>query len=218
MSSIFVIEDEMAINKMICLNLNSAGYRATPAYDGREALEAIMNGGHFDLALVDVMLPGVDGFGLLEPLTDRGIPVIFLTAKSDLDSKLRGLKNGAEDYIVKPFEMPELLARVENVLKRHGTADNVLAIADVVITIDERSAKRSNAPLPLTPIEFDLLVVLARNKNIALSRNKLLADVWGVLFDGETRTVDVHIAQLRRKTGLNIVTVPKTGYRLEDTV
>lgn len=216
MSSIFVIEDEIAINKMICLNLNSAGYQATPAYDGKEALNAIMNGEHFDLALVDVMLPEVDGFSLLKPLTDRGIPVIFLTAKGDIDSKLQGLKNGAEDYIVKPFEMPELLARIENALKRHGTADNVLSVDDIVITLDERSAKKNDAPLTLTPIEFDLLVVLTRHKNIALSRNKLLADVWGVLFDGETRTVDVHIAQLRKKTELNIVTVPKVGYRLEE--
>ncbi|PWM29326.1 MAG: DNA-binding response regulator [Clostridiales bacterium] len=218
MSSIFVIEDEIAINKMICLNLNSSGYQATPSYDGKEALNTIMNGEHFDLALVDVMLPGVDGFSLLKPLTDRGIPVIFLTAKGDLDSKLQGLKNGAEDYIVKPFELPELLARVENVLKRYGTADNVLTADDIVITLNERSAKKKNMPLMLTPIEFDLLVALTRNKNIALSRNKLLADVWGVLFDGETRTVDVHIAQLRKKTGLNIVTVPKVGYRLEETV
>lgn len=142
MSSIFVIEDEIAINKMICLNLNSSGYQATPSYDGKEALNTIMNGEHFDLALVDVMLPGVDGFSLLKPLTDRGIPVIFLTAKGDLDSKLQGLKNGAEDYIVKPFELPELLARVENVLKRYGTADNVLTADDIVITLNERSAKK----------------------------------------------------------------------------
>lgn len=217
MSSIFVIEDEIVINKMICLNLNSAGYVATPAYNGKEALDAIINGKHFDLALVDVMLPEIDGFELFAPLNDRGIPVIYLTAKSDLDSKLQGLKNGAEDYIVKPFLMPELLARIENVLKRHGAADNILTVDDIVLAVNERSARKGDEPLSLTPIEFDLLTILARNKNIALSRNKLLADVWGVLFDGETRTVDVHIAQLRRKTGLNIVTVPKVGYRLEET-
>lgn len=216
MSRIYVIEDEVAISKAICLNLESAGYEVTPAYHGDDVMAALYDGQHFDLALLDVMLPGKNGFDLLRPLTDRGIPVIFLTAKSDVDAKVAGLSDGAEDYITKPFELPELLVRIGKVLERYGTADKVLSVDDLVIDVPERSVKKGGVPIPLTPIEFDLLLVLARNKNIALSRDKLLAYVWGLLFDGETRTVDVHIAQIRKKTGLRIVSVPKVGYRLEE--
>lgn len=215
MSRIFVIEDEIAINRMICMHLGICGYPAVPVYDGREALLRLRGGERFDLALLDVMLPGLDGFQLLPELNARGIPVIFLTAKGDLASKLQGLTGGAEDYIVKPFEMPELLVRMEKVLARTGRADTVLTVADVVIDTKERSVRRGDNPIALTPLEFELLLLLARNRNIALPREKLLSDIWGILFEGETRTVDVHIAQLRKKTGLNIVSVPKIGYRLE---
>lgn len=218
MSKIYVIEDEIAISKAIQLNLEAAGYEVATAYNGDDVMAALFGGQHFDLAILDIMIPGKNGFELLRPLTDRGIPVIFLTAKSDVDSKVTGLSDGAEDYITKPFAMPELLVRVEKVLERHGTADKVLSVDDLTINVPERNVKKSNEVLSLTPIEFDLLLVLARNKNIALSRDKLLAEVWGQLFEGETRTVDVHIAQLRKKTGLQIVAVPKVGYRLEETL
>lgn len=218
MSKIYVIEDEIAISKAIQLNLEAAGYEVATAYNGDDVMAALFDGQHFDLAILDIMIPGKNGFELLRPLTDRGIPVIFLTAKSDVDSKVTGLSDGAEDYITKPFAMPELLVRVEKVLERHGTADKVLSVDDLTINVPERNVKKSNEVLSLTPIEFDLLLVLARNKNIALSRDKLLAEVWGQLFEGETRTVDVHIAQLRKKTGLQIVSVPKVGYRLEETL
>ncbi len=218
MSKIYVIEDEIAISKAIQLNLEAAGYEVVTAYNGDDVMTALFDGQHFDLAILDIMIPGKNGFELLRPLTDRGIPVIFLTAKSDVDSKVTGLSDGAEDYITKPFAMPELLVRVGKVLERHGTADKILSIDDITINVPERNVKKSNEVLSLTPIEFDLLLVLARNKNIALSRDKLLAEVWGQLFEGETRTVDVHIAQLRKKTGLQIVAVPKVGYRLEETL
>lgn len=218
MSKIYVIEDEIAISKAIQLNLEAAGYEVATAYNGDDVMAALFDGQHFDLAILDIMIPGKNGFELLRPLTDRGIPVIFLTAKSDVDSKVTGLSDGAEDYITKPFAMPELLVRVGKVLERHGTADKVLSIDDLTINVPERNVKKNNEALSLTPIEFDLLLVLARNKNIALSRDKLLAEVWGQLFEGETRTVDVHIAQLRKKTGLQIVSVPKVGYRLEETL
>lgn len=216
MSKIFVIEDELAINKMICLNLSVSGYETRSAYDGREALDAIRSGEQFDLALVDVMLPEINGFELLEHLKGRDIPVIFLTAKGDLESKLQGLTGGAEDYIVKPFEMLELIARMENVLKRHGSQQTLFKFGDTIIDTKERSVKRAGEPVSLTPIEFDLLLLLVRNKNVALTRRQMLADVWGILYEGGTRTVDVHIAQLRKKTELNIVSVPKIGYRLEE--
>ena len=218
MSKIYVIEDEIAISKAIRLNLEAAGYEVATAYNGDDVMAALFDGQRFDLAILDIMIPGKNGFELLKPLTDRGIPVIFLTAKSDVDSKVTGLSDGAEDYITKPFAMPELLVRVEKVLERYGRADKVLSIDDLTINVPERNVKKNNEALSLTPIQFDLLLVLARNKNIALSRDKLLAEVWGQLFEGETRTVDVHIAQLRKKTGLQIVSVPKVGYRLEETL
>lgn len=218
MNRIFVIEDELSINKMICMNLSISGYKVVSAYNGCEALEMINKGEHFDLALVDVMLPEVNGFELLQPLMDNHIPVIFLTAKGDLESKLQGLMGGAEDYIVKPFEMLELLVRIDKVLKRYGTAETTLYVGDVEINISGRSIKKGDETLPFTPIEFDLLLLLVKNKNVVLTRDKLLAEVWGINYQGETRTVDVHIAQVRKKTKLNIVSVPKIGYRLEDTV
>lgn len=215
MSSIYVIEDETAIRRALALNLEAAGHRVTEAASGDEAMQALYDGRHFDLALVDVMLPGVSGLELLAPLTQRGIPVIFLTARADAPSRVAGLMNGAEDYIVKPFDMLELLVRVGKVLERHGKADDVLRVGDITVRVPERTVTRGGEPLSLTPIEFDLLLVLMRNRNIALSRERLLADVWGQLFEGETRTVDVHVAQLRKKTGLRIVAIPKIGYRLE---
>ena len=215
MSSIYVIEDETAIRRALALNLEAAGHRVTEAASGDEAMQALYDGRHFDLALVDVMLPGVSGLELLAPLTQRGIPVIVLTARSDAPSRVAGLMNGAEEYIVKPFDMLELLVRVGKVLERHGKADDVLRVGDITVRVPERTVARGGEPLSLTPIEFDLLLVLMRNRNIALSRERLLADVWGQLFEGETRTVDVHIAQLRKKTGLRIVAIPKIGYRLE---
>lgn len=130
---------------------------------------------------------------------------------------MQGLTGGAEDYIVKPFEMPELLVRMEKVLSRLGKADTILKIDNILINTREQTAKCGEETIPLTPIEFNLLLLLVRNKNVAFSREKLLADVWGILYEGGTRTVDVHIAQLRKKTQLKIVSIPKVGYRLEET-
>lgn len=217
MSRIFVIEDEVAINKMICMNLSVSGYIAIPAYDGTEALLALQNGEQFDLALLDVMLPKISGFELLPQFSERGIPVIFLTARGDLESKLQGLTGGAEDYIVKPFEMPELIVRMEKALVRARKADTIIQIDHLSINTKERTVKNGDTNIPLTPIEYDLLLLLVRNRNVALKREKLLSEVWGILYEGGTRTVDVHIAQLRKKTNLNIVSVPKIGYRLEET-
>lgn len=215
MSTILIIEDEIAIHRMLCMNLSVTGYETISAYDGEEALALLQNGAHADLALVDVMLPKIDGFALLEPLKERNIPVIFLTARGDLEAKLTGLQGGAEDYIVKPFEMLELLVRMEKVLERNGRSREQIIIGDVAIDVKERAVRLSGLPLAMTPMEFDLILLLARNKNMALTRERLLSEVWGALYDGGTRTVDVHIAKLRKKTGLNIVSVPKIGYRLE---
>lgn len=215
MSKILVVEDEIAINKMLCLNLGITGHETVPVFDGQQALEWLKSGEKADLALVDVMLPGVDGFALLEPLKKHEIPVIYLTAKGDIESKLKGLTGGAEDYIVKPFEVLEVLVRIEKVLKRYGREDTLLEIGQIEVDLKARRVRKNQEIINLTPIEFDLLVILARNRNLAMRREKLLDEIWGINFEGETRTVDVHVASLRKKTGLHIVSVPKIGYRLE---
>lgn len=215
MRRILIAEDEIAINKMICMNLNITGYETIPMYDGQEVLDYLSSAGTADLAIVDVMMPKVDGFSLLVPLMQHQIPVIFLTARGDLESKIKGLTGGAEDYIVKPFEMLELIVRIEKVLSRFGKAEEVLELDGVTLDMQKRRVIRGGEILSLTPIEYDLLCSLARNKNIALSREKLLHEIWGFDFEGETRTVDVHVASLRKKTGVRIVAVPKVGYRLE---
>lgn len=216
MSRIFVVEDEEAINRLLCVSLHAAGYETVAAYDGREALALLRAGKKFHLALLDIMLPGLDGFELLPHLKRRGVPAIYLSAKHDVQSKVEGLRAGAEDYIVKPFEILELLVRIDKVLQRTGGADRVLRAGNVELHTEERSVWREGEAVALKPLEFELLTLLMKNRNIALSRERILAAVWGDAFLGESRTVDVHIAQLRKKTGLSIVSLPKVGYRLED--
>lgn len=215
MSKILVAEDELAINKMICMNLNITGYETVSMPDGQEVLDYLAAGQSADLAIVDIMMPKVDGFALLEPLNKAGIPVIYLTALGDIESKVRGLSGGAEDYMVKPFEMLELLLRIEKILKRTGKSEDVLKLGDITLDMKKRIVSKENEQIFLTPMEYDLLCILAKNRNIALGRDKILHEIWGAGFEGETRTVDVHVAALRKKTGLHIVSVPKIGYRLE---
>ncbi len=215
---ILVVEDDESISKVIQKNLTAAGYAVAACFDGAEAAKCLSSDTDFDLALLDVMLPGMDGFELMGYMKHYDIPVIYLTAKADLDSKVQGLKGGAEDYIVKPFEILELLVRIEKVLERNGKLKQVFTAAGLEINLLERSVRKNGEEIILKPMEFDLLVMLAKNKNIALSRERLLHAVWGVDFVGETRTVDVHIGQLRKKLELadSIRTISKMGYRLED--
>lgn len=215
MSKILVAEDELAINKMICMSLNITGYETVSMQDGQEVLDYLAAGQSADLAIVDIMMPKVDGFALLEPLNKAGIPVIYLTALGDIESKVRGLSGGAEDYMVKPFEMLELLLRIEKILRRTGKSDELIKLDDVILDMKKRTVSKKNEQISLTPMEYDLLCILAKNRNIALGRDKILHEIWGAGFEGETRTVDVHVAALRRKTGLHIASVPKIGYRLE---
>ena len=215
MSKILVAEDELAINKMICMSLNITGYETVSMQDGQEVLDYLAAGQSADLAIVDIMMPKVDGFALLEPLNKAGIPVIYLTALGDIESKVRGLSGGAEDYMVKPFEMLELLLRIEKILKRTGKSDELIKLDDVILDMKKRTVSKKDEQISLTPMEYDLLCILAKNRNIALGRVKILHEIWGAGFEGETRTVDVHVAALRRKTGLHIASVPKIGYRLE---
>lgn len=215
---ILIVEDEESIAKMIEMNLNAANYETKIYYNGMEAAEALAEDHDYDLVLLDVMLPGMDGFQLLDVMKEYEIPVIFLTARDDLISKVQGLKGGAEDYIVKPFEVLELLVRMEKVLERSNKMSSILKIWDMEINFKEHTVRQNGREVTLKPMEFKLLEVLAKNKNIAISREKLLKMVWGMDYMGETRTVDVHIGQLRKKLGLSdhIKTISKMGYRLEE--
>lgn len=217
-NKVLIVEDEISIAKMIAMNLKVAGYDTVIFHDGREAAEAIADEHDYDIALLDVMLPGMDGFALFDIIHEYGIPAIFLTAKDDINSKIQGLQGGAEDYIVKPFEMLELMVRMEKVLERTKKLSDIIRFLDVEIDLQSRTVRKNGEEVLLKPMEFALLCVLARNKNIAISREDLLQRVWGVDYVGETRTVDVHIGQLRKKLSLSnhIKTVSKMGYRLED--
>lgn len=214
MARILVVEDEIAINELICRNLKLVGHTCAAVFDG-EAAVAELNRQRFDLVLLDIMLPRLDGFGVFEQT--RSIPTIFLTAKSGLSDRIKGLTMGADDYITKPFEMLELLARVEAVLRRTMTARNSFEVGGVRIDFDARQILCGGRIVECTPKEYDLLETLVINRNIALSRERLLELVWGYDFEGDTRTVDVHIQKLRKKLGLekHIKTVYKLGYRLE---
>lgn len=219
---ILVVEDDISISELICMNLEAAGYETVAIVDGLEAAAFLHGCAEEDvaLALVDVMLPGKDGFALMEDFRRAKIPVIYLTAKDDVISKVHGLKSGAEDYIVKPFEVLELLVRIEKVLKRTGRSRQKIQIRDVVIDLKEHSVTKAGEKVALKPLEYELLVMLASSKNVAFSREELLNQIWGCDYMGETRTVDVHIGQLRKKLNFHDVirTISKTGYRLEDSV
>lgn len=216
-NKILVIEDDTAISELLCMNLSAAGYRTAAAFDGDEAELLIREHPDADLALVDIMLPGKDGFELMEGFMRKRLPVIFLTAKGDVSSKVKGLKLGAEDYMVKPFEILELLVRIEKVLERTGRAKKMLEFADITVDTVKHQVVKGREQISLKPMEYDLLVLLLQNQNVALSREEILNRVWGSDYMGETRTVDVHIGQLRKKLGLyeEIHTIPKLGYRLE---
>ncbi|MBQ7046805.1 MAG: response regulator transcription factor [Oscillospiraceae bacterium] len=214
---VMVVEDEEPIAKMIAMNLRAAGMEPVVFLNGEAVSESLPFDHNYDIALLDIMLPKKDGFAVFEELKPYGIPVIFLTAKDDLDSKITGLQGGAEDYIVKPFEVLELLVRMEKVIARNNKTEDIIYICGLEINLSEHKVRRNGVEIPLKLKEFDLLVVLAKHKNTAISREELLSLVWGVNYLGETRTIDVHIGQLRKKLDLHkqIVTVPKIGYRLE---
>ena len=214
---ILVIEDEMAINDLLCMNLEAAGYETVGYLDGNDASEGVVQDHEFQCALVDIMLPGKDGFALLPELKAAGIPVIFLTALGAVADKVKGLRGGAEDYIVKPFEPVELLARIEVVLRRAGKSEMHLRYGDIQVDIEKHTALKNGMPVALTPKEFDVLVFFMRNPDVAITREQLLSNIWGFDFTGESRSVDIHVQQVRRKMGLQgkLITIPKLGYRLE---
>ncbi|HDR7898817.1 response regulator transcription factor [Bacillus pacificus] len=213
---ILIVEDEPTISDLINLNLKMVNYETIQVYNGRHALELIETE-QFDLILLDVMLPEIDGFSIIDKIKHKDIPVIFLSAKSSITDKVKGLKMGADDYIGKPFESIELLARVETVLRRYSKKNNAISFGNLEIYIEEMLVKKDGNSIDLTLKEFELLCLLIQNKGMALSREKILEKIWGYDYLGETRTVDMHIQRIRKKLDLDekIRTVHKVGYRWE---
>lgn len=216
MASILIVEDDEHIALTIRATLSMTGYDCTVLHDGTDVLREVASG-RYDLVLLDVMLPGEDGFSLMQKLRGTGTPVIFLTAKQDVLDKVAGLRLGAEDYIVKPFEALELLARIEVVLRRFHKLTGVLTYGNLCADTEKHEVTQNGKVVPLTLKEFDVLVFLMRHVDVAVTREQLLNHVWGYSFAGETRTVDMHIRTLRKKLNLSdaLVTIPKLGYRLE---
>ena len=216
MIDILIVEDEMHISKMIEATLSIGGYRGHICGNGKEAVQRVLEE-KFDLILLDVMLPDMNGFQVIEEIRCREVPVIFLTAMQEVSDKVKGLKLGAEDYIVKPFEAVELLARIEVVLRRTHRNNNILNYKYITIDIDKHIVKKSGEIINLTPKEFEILVFFIQNVDIAITRERLLAAVWGYEFIGESRTIDIHVQHVRKKMDLNdkLITIPKLGYRLE---
>lgn len=213
---ILIVEDDPNIARLIQTTLSMSGYESEICSDGASAIRRVTEGS-FDLVLLDIMLPEVDGFTVMEHIWPTGVPVIFLTAMQDTLDKVHGLRLGAEDYIVKPFEAMELLARIEVVLRRTKRGNTVLQYENIVVNLDQHTVEKDGVPVSLTPKEFDVLVFFMQNRDIAITRERLLSAVWGYEYEGETRTVEIHAQTLRRKLGLQhkLVTIPKLGYRLE---
>lgn len=215
---IVMIEDDAAIAQAVRLNLECADYSVTIFDNGMTAWQALETSHDYDLALLDMMLPGKDGFALLPKLQEYGIPVICLTAMTDPRHEVQGLQGGAEDYIAKPFDMLALMVRMEKVLRRTGKLEETYHFRDLTLDNRNRCLYRGGQEVNLPPLEFDVLAVLMKNKNRTVSRERILNEIWGQDYFGDIRTVDVRIANLRKKLDLaeQIRTISKAGYRLEE--
>lgn len=213
---VLVIEDEKLVAESIRAILASKGFTVETVYDGEAGTE-YAELGIYDLLILDVMMPKMSGFEVIEAI-EQETPAIFLTAKGGVMNKVKGLSLGAEDYIVKPFEMLELIARVDVVLRRRQPKREVFTLAGVTVDLGTQQVRRGSRPISLTPQEYQLLETLIRNRNIALSREKLITEVWGYDFYGDDRTLDTHIKLLRKSLGPYskfIVTLRGMGYRFE---
>ena len=216
MIKILIVDDEKPICDLIDLNLSAAGYQCEAVQNGLEAITRIERD-NFDLILLDVMLPGADGYDIMDYIRPMEIPVIFITAKHEVRDRVKGLKLGADDYIVKPFDIVELIARVEAVLRRYNKTERLLSVGDVVVDVEARRVMKGNRPIVLTNKEFGLLVLFMKNKNVALFRETLYEKVWEGEYFGDSRTLDLHVQRLRKKLKWEqkLVAVYKVGYRLE---
>lgn len=217
MNQILVVEDEKNISTLICMALSQVGYKCETASDGEIAAD-MLEKKRYDLILLDVMLPKIDGFELIEYIKDYDIPVIFITAKSDVKDRVKGLNLGADDYITKPFDIAELQARVEAVLRRYSKSITHFAFDDIEVDTESMVVTKSGEVVDLTIKEFEILLLFLRNKNIALYREMIYEKVWKEPYMGDTRTVDLHIQRLRKKLGIKdrIQSVFKVGYRFVD--
>lgn len=216
MIQILIVEDEKPISDLLRMSLTNAGYHCTCVYDGITAADQIEN--HlFDLILLDIMLPGIDGYELMEYVQSVDTPAIFITAKSNVNDRVKGLRLGAEDYIVKPFEILEVSARVEGILKRHGKLQQVIRIEDLEINTQAMQVLKNGMEISLTRKEYELLLLFVRNPNIVLYKSTIYERVWGGEYPEKTRTVELHIQRLKKKLGWNeqLKLVYMVGYRLE---
>lgn len=215
MIKILIVEDEEPISNLIRMNLVKAGYQCETAYDGEEAADKIANQ-PYDLILLDIMLPKLNGYEVLEYAKTVDIPVIFLTAMGDTQQKVKGLRLGAEDYIAKPFEIAELLARVETVLRRYKKTERKICFLNIEVDTESRTVLLDGVPVDLTMKEYELFLLFLRNKNRALYRETIYENVWGGEYSGTGRTVDLHVQRLKKKLGLeeHIAAIYKVGYRL----
>ena len=219
MLNILIAEDEEPIANLIRVNLKKAGYECICAYDGEEAAN-LMEEGHYDLLLLDIMLPKISGYELMEYAKTLSLPVIFITAMGTTNHKVTGLKMGAEDYITKPFEIVELLARVEAVLRRYHKIGKIIKVLDVEIDLSSRIVLQNGQQVLLTLKEYELLLFFVRNPNIALYREVIYEQVWEKEYTGDSRTVDLHVQRLKKKLGWegHICAIYKIGYRLETSL
>lgn len=216
MNQILIIEDEKSIADMVKMCLTKNGYICETANNGMAATEKIEKT-HYDLILLDIMLPDIDGYDLIDYIKQFEIPVIFVTAKTSVQDRVKGLKLGAEDYISKPFDLDELLARVETVLRRYNKTERMLEAGKIKIDTLSRTVLLNGALIPLPAKEYDLLLFLVRNKNIALYRETIFEQVWQEPYLGNTRTIDLHIQRLKKKLNLGdtIETIYKVGYKFK---
>ena len=216
MLKVLIVEDERPIADLVEMNLTASGYACTTVYDGIAAAD-LLEKNAYDLVLLDVMLPGLSGYDLMEQIRPLHIPVIFITAQGSTADRVRGLRAGADDYLVKPFEIAELIARVESVLRRAGKGDEHFSVGDVEVDVRSMQVTKGGVPVQLTRKEYDLLLLFVRNPNIALFRDTIYERVWESDFLGDSRTVDLHVQRLRKKLGWQdrLSAVYKVGYRLE---
>lgn len=214
MNKILVVDDEQSIADMVKLCLSKNGYICEAVYDGMTATEKIESN-RYDLILLDIMLPDIDGYDLIEYIKQYDIPVIFVTAKTTVPDRVKGLKLGAEDYISKPFDLEELLARITTVLRRFHKSENIIEVGKIKIDTLERTVRLNGNIVNLTVKEYALLLLLIRNNNIALYRETIFEQVWQEPYYGNTRTIDLHIQRLKKKLDLGdaIETIYKVGYK-----
>ncbi len=198
MPNILIVEDEIAIAELLQLGLIGAKNNAEYVLNGREAADKIEEF-DYDLILLDIMIPEIDGYELMKYIYTINIPVIFITAKGSLQDKIKGLRMGADDYIVKPFELDEVVARVESVLRRYGKSNSRILFNDIEVNTNTRTVIKGDKEVMLTPKEYELLLILIQNRNVLMYREELFEKVWQREFTGDSRTLDLHIQRLRKK-------------------